>query len=55
MTQDVTYFKWACTRVARFMVKALLLYPVMLALLIPYEVYTLCLIVRNKLEGWWWE
>ena len=47
------YYEWTLTRILRMTVKILLLYPVMLLCLVPYEIFTACLCIREKLEGWW--
>ncbi len=47
--------KWRITRIIRGLVKALFLYPVMLALLIPDRLFSFCLLLRERLESWWWE
>ena len=52
---EYSYFKWSMTRFIRGIVKALFLYPVMLVLLIPDRIFSLCLILRDRLESWWWE
>ena len=49
------YFHWSVTRLIRGVIKGLFLYPVMLVLLIPERLFTLCLFLRERLESWWWE
>ena len=55
MISKMTRFKWAYTRMIRGLLKALFFYPVMLVCLIPYWIYTTCLIAIDRLDYWWWE
>ncbi len=48
------YFNWSVARFAHGAIKFLLLYPIMLILLIPYKLFTLCLFLQDRMESWWW-
>lgn len=50
-----TYAKWEMTRVFRITAKMLFFYPIMLACLLPYWLYRLCLYCMDQLDYLWWE